>query len=166
MTEDSRKVADQLVGLIRTELTRAMEASGPLRSVIVCKYAVPEATSSVSRKTGWRVTRVANRVRNPALGMADAWELKVLDSFDQRVERGEKADALEHVEVVTEGRQTFHRYMRALPMGPLCIACHGPADQISEPVKAQIAAEYPFDRAVGYRLGQVRGAITIKRPLP
>lgn len=165
LNEEARKTADQLLGQIRGELTRTMEASGPMRAVIVCKYSVPELTSNLSRKTGWRVTRVAARARNPALGMADAWELKVLEGFHQRAERGERPEALEHAEVVTEGGQRYHRYMRALVMTPVCLACHGPVEQISDTVKAQLSNEYPFDTATGYKLGQMRGAITIKRPL-
>ena len=165
LNDEARKVADQLVGQIRGELTRTMEASGPMRAVIVCKYTVPEVTSNLSRKTGWRVTRVAARPRNPALGMADAWELKVLEGFHQRTERGEKPEALEHAEIVTEGGRRYHRYMRALVMAPVCLACHGPVEQISDTVKAQLSNEYPFDTATGYKLGQMRGAITIKRPL-
>jgi len=165
LTEEARKVADQLVGQIRGELTRTMEASGPMRAAVVCKYTVPEATSGISRKTGWRVTRVAARPRNPALGMSDAWEFRVLETFHQRAERGEKPETLDHSEVVTEGGRRFHRYMRALVMTPVCLACHGPVEQIGETVKAQLAAEYPYDTATGYKLGQMRGAITIKRPL-
>lgn len=165
LTEESRKVADQLVSQIRIELMKAMETSGPLRSIIVCKYSVPEIASSLSRKTGWKVSRVALKPRNPALGMPDAWEQKVLADFEARITRGEKPDALEHTEIVAEGRQRYFRYMKALPMQPFCSACHGPADQLSPAVKAQLAVEYPHDQATGYRPGQARGAVTVKRPL-
>jgi len=165
LTDESRKVADQLVQQVRAELVKSMEASGPLRSMIVCKYNVPEISSAVSRKSGWKVSRVALKPRNPVLGGADAWEQKVLADFEARAERGDKADAMEHAEIVTEGRQQYFRYMKALPVAPLCMSCHGPVDQLSPAVKAQLAAEYPHDRATGYRVGQVRGAVTVKRPL-
>ena len=81
-------MAGDLVAQIRGELTKELEFSGPLRGLIVCKYTVPEISSAMSRKTGWRVTRVALRPRNPALGSADAWEQKVLLDFERRAERG------------------------------------------------------------------------------
>ena len=163
--EESRKVADALVTQVRGELTRALESSGPLRAVVVCKYSMPEISSNLSRKHGWRISRVSLKARNPALGMPDTWEQRVLQHFDQQVSRGEKAGALEHGEVVSEPAGKYFRYMRALVMGPLCQACHGTPDQISEAIRAQLALEYPSDTAIGYRLGQVRGAVTIKRPL-
>jgi hypothetical protein len=32
-------------------------------------------------------------------------------------------------------------------------------------VRARLATEYPHDKATGYSAGQIRGAISIKRPL-
>lgn len=165
LTDESRRIADQLVQQVRGELVKSMETSGPLRSIVVCKYAVPEISSALSRKSGAKVTRVSLSPRNPALGGPDAWERKVLTEFDARVRGGENGEGLEHAEIVSEGPQRYFRYMKALPMGPLCVSCHGTAEQIAPAVKTQLSAEYPHDKAVGYRLGQVRGAVTVKRPL-
>ncbi len=165
LAEETRKVANELVAQVRGELTKELEFSGPLRAVIVCKYTVPEISSALSRKTGWRVTRVALRPRNPALGTADAWEQKALLDFERRAEKGEKPETLELGEVVTEPGGRYYRYMKALPLGPLCVACHGAPDKLTPNVRALLEAEYPHDRATGYAVGQIRGAVTIKRPL-
>ena len=165
LTDESRKVAGELLTQVRGELMRELEASGPLKSVIVCKYTVPELTSAISRRTGWRVTRVSLKPRNPAIGGADAWEQKVLLDFDRRVEQGEKADNIEHAEIVSEPSGRFFRYMKAIPAGPACMICHGAVEKITPASKAQLAYEYPFDKAVGYAVGQVRGAASVKRPL-
>ncbi|MBL8316448.1 MAG: DUF3365 domain-containing protein [Rubrivivax sp.] len=163
--EEARKAATELVGSVRGELVKAIEASGPLRAIVVCKYTVPEIASAVSRKYGARVTRVTLTPRNPVLGWGDAWEQKVLMSFDDRVARGEKAEGLEHHEVVVEPHGKFVRYMRALPMLPICNHCHGLPDQISESVRNEILHDYPHDRAQGIGVGKVRGAVTFKKPL-
>jgi Protein of unknown function (DUF3365) len=165
IVEETRKAANDLVAQIRGELTKELELSGPMRALIVCKYTVPEISSALSRKTGWRVTRVALRPRNPALGAADAWEQKILLDFERRVEKGEKPEGLEVGEFVTEPGGRYYRYMKALPLGPVCLACHGPSDKLTPNLKALLEAEYPNDRATGYSVGQVRGAVTIKRPL-
>lgn len=165
VADETRKAALDLVAQIRGELTKELEFSGPLRAVIVCKYTVPEITSSLSRKTGWRITRVTLRPRNPALGSADAWEQRALLDFEKRVERGEKPDAMEFAEVVTEPAGRFYRYAKALPMAPVCANCHGPVDKLSGAVKSLIEAEYPHDRATGFSTGQIRGAVSVKRPL-
>jgi hypothetical protein len=163
--EEARKAATELVGSVRGELVKAIEASGPLRAIVVCKYTVPEIASAVSRKYGARVTRVTLTPRNPVLGWGDAWEQKVLMGFDERVARGENPEGMEHSEVTTEPSGRFLRYMRVLPMQPACVHCHGPADQISESVRNQLQHDYPHDRATGVALGKVRGAVTYKKPL-
>lgn len=165
LAEETRKVAVDLVGQIRGALTQELEHSGPMRAVIVCKYTVPELSSALSRKTGWRVTRVSLRPRNPALGTADAWEQRVLLDFEKRAERGEKLDAIEFGEIVTEPSGRFYRYMKVLPMAPVCMSCHGTDDRMTPSVKSLLASEYPHDRATGFAPGQVRGAVTVKRPL-
>ena len=163
--EEGRKAATELVTGVRGELLKAIEASGPLRAIVVCKYTVPEISSALSRRYGARVTRVSLAARNPMLGGADAWEQKVLLQFDERVARGEKADGMEHHELVQEPGGRYLRYMRALPMQPACMHCHGPVDQISESIRNQLSHDYPHDKAVGLALGKVRGAVTFKKPL-
>ena len=163
--EEGRKAATELVTGVRGELLKAIEASGPLRAIVVCKYTVPEISSALSRRYGARVTRVSLAARNPVLGGADAWEQKVLLQFDERVARGEKADGMEHHELVQEPGGRYLRYMRALPMQPACMHCHGPVDQISESIRNQLSHDYPHDKAVGLSLGKVRGAVTYKKPL-
>jgi hypothetical protein len=60
------------------------------------------------------------------------------------------------------GRQV-QRYMRALPTRPLCTQCHGSASQLAPGVAERLKALYPADKATGYGVGQIRGAITLQR---
>lgn len=164
-TEESRKVALQVAQALRTQLIREMQLSGPVRSLLVCKYTCPEITSSQSRKTGWKVAAVSLKPRNSALGMADAWEQTVLADFGRRAAKGEKADALEFAEIVSEPQGRYFRYARAMMMEPLCLPCHSSRDKLPDSVKAQLAIDYPFDKAVGFSVGQVYGIVSIKRGL-
>lgn len=162
--DETRKAAAQVLTQVRTEMMREMERTGPIRSIVVCKYSAPEMTSGISRQTGMRVTRVSLRPRNRALGEPDAWEQQVLLDFERRFTKGEKVETLEASEVVVEPAGRFFRYMKAIPVGQPCLACHGPVSAMSEGVKAQLASEYPHDRAVNYELGQVRGGVSVKKP--
>jgi len=163
--EEARKASAELVSSVGSELVKAIEASGPLRAIVVCKYTVPEIASAVSRKYGARVTRVSLTPRNPSLAWPDAWEQKTLMSFEQRLAQGEKADAIELAEVTTEPSGKFLRYMKALPMLPICVHCHGMPDQISESIRNELNHDYPHDKGVGVLVGKLRGAVTFKKPL-
>ncbi len=119
----------------------------------------------LSRKSGGRVARVSLKTRNPLLGQPDAWEQQVLAEFDRRAAAGEKIESLEFSGSTNEPRGRYFRYMKAIPVQLLCLTCHGKADNIPDQVRARLAMEYPHDRAIGYELGQVRGAVTIKQPI-
>lgn len=162
---EHRRVAGELAQKLGAALRKQMGESGPEGAVDVCKDIAPAIAGELSRSTGWRVSRVSLRPRNPLLGQPDAWEQRILAHFDRRAASGDKPEALEHSEIVSEPDGSYARYMKALPVQPLCLACHGSAETVSEGVKARLAAEYPRDRAVGYAAGEIRGAISIKTPL-
>jgi hypothetical protein len=162
---ESRETAVSLLQQLSVKLRATLAENGPEGSVPVCKSVAPELAGKLSRETGWRVARVSLRTRNPLLGTPDAWEQRVLESFDRKAAAGEKPDTLEFGEVVEEPAGRYYRYLKAIPVSPLCVACHGPRDQLSPFLQDQLKAEYPHDKGVGYSPGQIRGAVTIKRPL-
>jgi Protein of unknown function (DUF3365) len=163
---ESRSVAIALMQQLGAELKKEIAAGGPDAAIKVCTKIAPELATKLSIENGWRVTRVSLKTRNPLLGTADAWEQQALKDFDARAAAGDAADKLEFSEIVNEPNGRYFRYLKALPVQPLCLSCHGGTEQISESVKATLAQLYPHDRAIGYALGQVRGAISIKRLVP
>lgn len=163
LTVAARATASDLIQRLGTVLKEEMAAGGSDNAIAVCRDIAPGLAGEVSRKTGARVSRVSLKTRNPLLGQPDAWEQQVLAEFDRQAAQGAKPETLERSEVVTEPEGRFFRYMKAIPVQPLCLSCHGTTDSIADPVKARLAADYPHDRATGYSLGQIRGAVTIKQ---
>jgi hypothetical protein len=103
----------------------------------------------------------------PSAAPPDLWEARQLAEFDRRAASGEKPETLEKSEVVTiDGKQVF-RYMKALPVSEVCLeaATARPTDSIAGPQGRNSPGAYPHDQATGYGQGQVRGALTVKRPL-
>jgi hypothetical protein len=125
----------------------------------------PRIANDISLEQGWKVVRVGTRVRNPMLGLPDAWEQKVLQEFERRAAAGETFEAMAYSEVVEEPAGKSLRYMKAIGVAPQCLVCHGSAEQIAAPVRTQLQTLYPHDRAVGYKPGDLRGAVSIKQPL-
>lgn len=164
-TADARAIASQLIQKLGGALKQEMARGGPENAVSVCRDIAPGLAGELSRSSGSRVARVSLKVRNPLLGQPDTWEQQVLADFDRRAASGEKAEFLEHAEIVQEPQGRYFRYMKALPVQPLCLSCHGGDEAVVPQVKAKLALEYPHDRAFGYVLGQIRGAVTIKQPM-
>lgn len=163
--EESREVAKTLVMQLGGKLKAELSSNGPESAVSVCKEIAPQIAASLSRQTGWEVSRVGTRVRNAKTGTPDAWETKALAVFSARMKQGEKPDTMELAEVVTEPSGKYLRYAKAMAVQPMCLTCHGPSESIPEGVKARLQAEYPMDQATGYQVGDLRGAVVVKRPL-
>jgi hypothetical protein len=145
-------------------LDAEVKKSGHAEAMTVCREKAPQMAKSLSEQTGWAIRRVSLKNRNPK-AVPDAWERAVLEDFDRRTAAGEKPTGIEKGEVVSEGGQRFYRYMKALPTQDLCLNCHGTPDRLAPGVAAKLKELYPDDKAVGYGPAEIRGAITIRKPL-
>lgn len=151
-------VPPKLVG----RLTAVINQSGPAEAIRVCKEEAPKMAQAASAQTGWQIRRVSLKNRNPK-GVPDAWEQDTLALFDRQQAKGTDPADLERWTVSTENGTTVRRYMKALPTASLCIQCHGSADKLGAGVAERLGALYPQDKATGYTVGQIRGAMTLKQ---
>jgi hypothetical protein len=158
---EARKVATMLPPKLLASLQEEIKKSGPEGAIPVCKDMAPKMAGEISQQTGWKIKRVSLKPRNEARAIPDVWEKAALEDFDKRAAAGEPPAQLEKGEKV--GNE--YRYVKALPVQPLCLSCHGPADQLSPAVKDVLGKLYPNDQAIGYSVGQIRGAISIRKPL-
>jgi hypothetical protein len=157
---EARKIASILPPKLQTALQAAIGKSGPEGAIFVCKDLAPKMADEISQETGWKVKRVSLKPRNDALATPDAWEKAALEDFEKRSAAGEPPATLEKGEMVNNE----YRYIKALPTQTLCLNCHGPVNQLSSGVKSALALHYPNDRATGYSVGQIRGAISVRGP--
>ena len=164
LVASAREAAARLATGLGAELKAAIAEQGPGGAIGVCKVRAPESAAALSRQHGMEITRVSPKNRNPA-GVPDAWEAKAQSQLEERLAAGEKPESLDTWEVVSAAEGKQFRYAKALPTQPMCLLCHGNADDIPASVKARLAAEYPQDKAIGYRAGMVRGIVSVKRPL-
>ena len=161
---EARKVAGSVPPKLLAVLTEEIGKNGPEGAILVCRDKAPQLAKAASDETGWSVRRVSLRNRNPR-AVPDGWERAALEDFDRRAASGESATTLEKAEIVTEGGKQSYRYMRALPTQSLCLNCHGSPEQVTPAVLEKLKALYPDDKAVGYRPGDIRGAMTIRKPV-
>jgi len=162
---EARNVATSTPPKLLAVLQEEIAKGGPESAIEVCRDKAPAMARAASEQSGWNVKRVSLRNRNPK-AVPDAWERAALEDFDRRAAAKESPATLERAEVTIENGQAVQRYMRALPTMPLCTQCHGAADKLSPAVTAKLKALYPDDRAVGYAVGEIRGAMTLRRPVP
>ena len=165
-TMESKAVVKEFFGQLKGELGKSMKASGPVATIEVCSKSAPAIAKSLSEKHGMKVARTSLKTRNSA-NAPDAWEEKVLKQFEERRAAGEKPGKIAYSEIIEkDGKKTF-RFMKAIGMPPLtkmpCLKCHG--ENINPKLTAKLDELYPEDKARGYKVGQIRGAFTLTKPL-
>jgi len=161
MLGEARKVATSLPPKLLASLQEEINKSGHEGAIPVCKDMAPKMAGKISQETGWKIKRVSLKTRNETRATPDEWEKAALEDFDKRAAAGEPPIQLEKGEKVG----SEYRYVKALPVQPLCLGCHGSGDQINPTVKSVLREHYPNDRATGYSVGQIRGAISVRKPL-
>ena len=163
--DESRLVAMPFLKQLSAENQKANSEGGFDAAIKVCKETAPKLAGDISRQSGWKLTRISQKLRNPLLGMPDSWEQEKLQAFEKRVATGEKGEGMELAEIVQEPGGKYFRYLKVIVVQPGCLMCHGSQEQIPGSVKEKLHDEYPHDKATGYSVGQIRGAVSIKRPI-
>lgn len=158
----ARTAIQELAASLQTELKSAMQAGGPVAAIGVCHTQAMPITQKVSAEHGLLVSRVSLGNRNPE-NLPNQWQTAVLEDFERQKAAGKDPGSLAWSETVsTDGGKEF-RFMKAIPTGPVCLACHGTA--LSPEVSGVLADLYPQDRATGYNQGDIRGAFVVTRQL-
>lgn len=164
LLDEARQIASAVPPKLLQVLNEEIGKNGPASAVNICHDKAPQMAKAASEKTGWTIRRVSLRNRNPK-AVPDAWERATLQEFDSRAAAGEDPAKLEKSTLVENAGRKEFRYMKALPVQQVCLACHGAADAIAPTVATQIRTLYPNDLGTGYRLSQIRGAMTIRKAL-
>ncbi len=161
---ESRNIAQEFTTKLGGILKNQIETAGLESAITVCKTIAPQLAAEYSNDTRV-VKRVSIKNRNPLLGVPDGWEKSMLIAFDEEQQKGEQVAIMEKHAIEKDVQGTWFRYAKAIPTQPLCLQCHGQQSDIKPNIKALLQKEYPNDKAVGYSLGMIRGAVSIKQKI-
>ena len=156
---EARQISAELAEKVRGLLFQELEKGGVTHAVRVCSELAQQMTQQFTGRTGHNIRRVSLRYRNPK-NAPDDYERRKLEQLD--LINLEKKLENDYFEVVKDqGRETL-RYMKPLIVVPVCLTCHGPKENIPSEVRTILLEKYPDDRATGFLVGDVRGAISVK----
>lgn len=143
---------------------QAPSSAAILNAISVCAKDAPKMTKKFTDETGYRLKRVSLKVRNPE-NKPDHYERRVLRDFERLKKKGLLTKTTIHKRVVDEDGGRYLRYIKPLVIHKPCLNCHGRASKIPVEVRKFISKTYPEDKATGYRLGDVRGAVSVRIPV-
>lgn len=103
--------------------------------------------------TGLSFNNVSDHARNPH-NQADAVELQAMEYFRENPQAGS------HMHRYTDAHgKAFYHYSRPLRIEAYCLACHGSRQDAPPDIRAA------YDAAYDYRVGDLRGILSIKLPV-
>lgn len=162
-TELSKHAQDYMMGL-KNVLVENMKKGGPIQAVNVCSDTASDLTQSYSDKYKVTVKRFSFKNRNPK-NIADSFEEKVLYEFEKLMREGKLNKKSSRIEKVTLNGRPAVKLVKPIFIDAPCLNCHGSNNQINSEVANVISTKYPNDKATGYKIGDLRGAISVTKVL-
>lgn len=158
MIKKGDDVSSALIQKLGGELKTQMQTSGALGALRFCSLNALPLTEQVAKETKTSIKRVSLNSRNPYNSPAKE-EAAILNEWETLVKNSQPLPAHKLVNV---SNNTAMYYKPIVINNEACLKCHGNVE--GELAKA-IKASYPDDKAIGYKMGDLRGmiAITIER---
>lgn len=162
ITELAMEMGDEISArgqqVLSSRLLAAIDSGGVGHALQFCNLHAYPILDSVQRETGASIKRVSDRWRNPN-DAPDSLEQSILNDFSGLLAEGGVPDAR-----VVMADDAHMLYARPIMLGaPLCLSCHGvPGEDIAAEHALLIGALYPNDRAIGHKIGDLRGMWSIR----
>lgn len=157
-----RATAVEFMKDLKSILINQIRTNGMLSAVSVCSDTAQILTNNFGVQKGVYVKRVSLKNRN-VNNAPDDFEKRVLNKFTLMQLNNELNDDSEYAEIVEEGEFKYLRYLKPILVQAECLNCHGSENDISPEVEQLINQEYPNDNAVEYKIGDLRGAVSLKK---
>ena len=161
--ELSKHAQDYMMGL-KSVLVSNMQKGGPLQAVNVCSDTAQQMSVLYSETMKVDVKRASFMNRNEN-NVPDEFETKAIKMFEELMKDGNltaESNLIESSEI--DGKEVV-KYAKPILIDAPCLNCHGSESQISNEVTKVISEKYPNDKATGYKIGDLRGVISVTKVL-
>lgn len=152
--EKGRSIALAAKAALGKQLMSKLKEGGPVAAIDFCQLNALPITDSVSKTKGAEVRRITDKARNPK-NACSAEEFTLLQSWKTDLALGKQPEA-----VLVDGSGHILGYYPIFTEEK-CLACHG---KPSLELKQILQKRYPTDLALGYDVGQIRGAFRVRMP--
>lgn len=157
IAKTGKKSAKLLLKTLGSNMKKNMKAGGPMQALDFCSKEAYNLTEKVNKALpkGITVKRVTMQERNPA-NKAEADEAKVL----QALQALKDANVVLPKKIIQKVDQDTYKYYKPLVIKKqVCLKCHG--DVKNKALAKAIKERYTNDKAVHYKMGDLRGAIVV-----
>ena len=156
--QTANKISKDLIKTLGSQLKANMKQGGPIQAIEFCSTNAFDLTKQVSDKyKDIEVKRISLKPRNPA-NTPSKDEAIILKSMEDMY----KVGVLPR-NVVQEKDGKIVVYKPLIIKKKVCLKCHGDISKHPKLAK-KIASIYHNDKATGYKMGDLRGAIVVTMP--
>jgi len=146
-----------LLKTLGSNMKKNMKAGGPMQALDFCSQKAYTLTEDVNKELpkGVSIKRISLRYRNPVNEPA-ADEKAVLESLEDL----KKAAVILPKHIVQKVNANEYKFYKPLVINKkVCLKCHGTLKDME--LKRAIEERYPLDKAMGYKMGDLRGAVVV-----
>jgi hypothetical protein len=161
---EMRKTSKDFMQELKGVLIKEIQQGGIRSAVSVCSDTAQLLTNEFGLQRGVFVKRVSFNNRN-ANNFPDDYEKGILNKFVMMHKENKLTETSENIEVISKDGLKYLRYMKPIIIQAECLNCHGGETDIQEETRELIAEKYPNDKAIDYALGDLRGAVSVKKVL-
>ncbi len=140
-------MATEAQTVLMKNVAAAIQKGGTDYAVEFCNTRAIPLTDSIAGHLDVGIQRLSDKNRNP-----DNVIQTPMDSKAWQKIQSEKMHVLEQ----DDKGEVFYYKPISIAM-PTCLNCHGGNNDITESTREIIAQKYPNDKAIGYKLGDLRG---------
>lgn len=159
-----RKDAKEFSESLKNILVKEIQTNGIVSAVNVCSDTAQILTNDYGVGKGIYIKRVSFKNRNQN-SIPDKYESKALKYFEELKSSGKLDETTEYIEIEETNGIKKIRYLKPIIIQPLCLNCHGSSENINQEVKDVLNTRYPDDKATGYQINDLRGAVSISKTL-
>ena len=154
----AKSSAKLLLQTLGKNMKMNMKKGGPLQALDFCSNQAYTLTEEVNSKLpqGVTVKRISSQQRNP-LNKPTKEESEVLATFKKSLKKEGKVSP---VIIKNAANDTYTFYKPLIIKKQVCLKCHGTLAEGK--LKSEIQNRYPHDKAMGYKMGDLRGAVVVK----
>ncbi len=153
---EAKQAIMKLGKTLKSEVTKNMKAHGAQSTAYYCYKNAENLTKKINSTypKGVTVKRISlkNRSKNGYPTSAD--EIAMLKKLEKKVKAGEKLPKM----IVEKISPNHYKVYKPILVGKKCLVCHGDAKHRNKDAYKTIKAKYPNDKAIGYKVGDFRGA--------
>ena len=154
---EAKNVLTETAKQYKNTLIQGLQYNNLKKALKYCNKEVEQLVSKDNEK-GFTIKRVSLRPRNNN-NYPNIYEKEILEKFNKLSLKDNKSLALEHSDIIKDENNNKFVYVKAIRIKEVCLNCHG--SNISSDIKKEIQKLYPDDKAINYKLNDIRGAFVM-----